>query len=182
MFAVTFLTSNSKYRCSLTLQSQTSCWRHCRNMVAALWPWGKPWLLLRCLGSPLEGLAGAPPASPLALRSVPARRWLRSEVQWHGESRSSRCIPLRQTLQASPLSPHSHCFPTMLLKQEGFVHRCYFKLCVSSLLEAPFTPTLGEGAFSLNQMQGVEGEVKGLCFLLSVPDFPVEPIVLKLWG
>lgn len=66
------------------------------------------------------------------------------------KSRSSHCIPPRQTLRAAPLSPHSCCFPTILLKHDGFVHRCYFKLCVSSLLEVQFTLTLGEGVFPLN--------------------------------
>lgn len=110
---------------------------------------------------PLEGLAGAPPALPRALRSVPARHWARSVVQWHRERTAPHTAPPRQTRQASPLSPRPHCFPTVLLKHEGVAHRCYFKLCVSSLLESQFTLTLGEGTFPLNQMLGIEEEEKG---------------------
>lgn len=102
MFAVTFLASYSKYRCcSLTLQS-TSCWRHGRNMVAALWPWVKLWLVLHCLGSPLEGLAGAP-ALPLALPSIGACTSLKSVVPQR-KSCFSHCV---SPLPTFPLL--SHC-------------------------------------------------------------------------
>lgn len=147
MFAVTFLTSNSKTSVLLshpsvpdllleTLQKYGGCSLALGKVVA------HPALSGKSTRGPGRGSSCFASCSAVGACTSPA--------EWQRQSRSSRCSAPRQTLEASPLSPHSHCFPTMPLKHEGLAHRCYFKLCVNPLLEAQFALTLGEGTFPLN--------------------------------
>lgn len=148
-----------------------SCWRHGRNMVAALWPWVKLWLVLHCLGSPLEGLAGAP-ALPLALPSIGACTSLKSVVPQR-KSCFSHCV---SPLPTFPLL--SHCAS----KARGVCTEVLlWALCKLSPGNSPYSH-IRRRNLSLELDAGYWRSGKGLCFLLSEPDFPMEPIVHQRWG
>lgn len=91
-------------------------------------------------------------------------------------------VPFQQTLKAPSLSLCCHCLTTIFLKLDGFVHRHYFKLGVSSLPVAQFTLALGEESISLGLDVRYWITGKRFSFLLTVPEFPMENIVHKWWG
>lgn len=112
------------------------------------------------------------PCLLLCHRSVPAHHWLRSVVPQR-KSCFSHCV---SPLPTFPLL--SHCAS----KARG--------VCTEVLLWALCKLSPGSSLYSyirrrnpsLELDAGYWGSGKGLCFLLSDPDFPMEPIVHQRWG